>query len=117
MWQIRRYLDPKHYYRVVQTALWERRVLNEPNLRGMTFAPPGHYYSPLLDIQNLPPQATELEEDGPSFWENVDLRPAEQRAYFDELLDACPPLPFPQEKTPEFRCPASVGTGVSLRGG
>jgi predicted O-methyltransferase YrrM len=57
----------------------------------------------LLDIQGLGPNDSNLSFDGAEWWENVNLRPAEQRSYYEDLLDRFPVLPFPSRKTNGFR--------------
>jgi predicted O-methyltransferase YrrM len=51
-----------------------------PNYRGVSFAPPGHFYSPLLDIASQQ-QLLDGEED----WLHVPLYEDEQRALYSEL--------------------------------
>ncbi len=65
--------------------------------------PPGHFYSPLLDIQSFGPKDSNIPFDGLEFWEHVNLREDEQRSYYEELLDKFPPLPFPSQKTSNYR--------------
>jgi predicted O-methyltransferase YrrM len=72
-----------------------RRFL-PPNLRGVAMYPPGHFYSPLLDVRNLG-------HDGAEYWEHVDLRAAEQRAYYAELVEKFPSLPFPAQRADSHR--------------
>jgi predicted O-methyltransferase YrrM len=67
------------------------------------FVPPGHYYSPLLDIDNLAPSALSLPFDGVECWEHIDLRPQEQRIYYEDLLNRFPVLPFPIQKSDRYR--------------
>lgn len=47
------------------------------NWRGLTFSPPGHFYSPLNDIPDT--------ADDAAYWECVDLRPEYQKCLFSEL--------------------------------
>ena len=55
-------LNPKSYFRLLR------------NLRGATLHPPGHFYSPLLDIQSFGPKDSNIPFDGLEFWEHVNLR-------------------------------------------
>lgn len=87
----------------VRNQLQKRGFGREPNARGATFYPPGHFYSPLLDIGSLGPSAPHLPYDGVENWEHVDLRPDEQRAYYDDLLTHFPLLDFPAQQTAPFR--------------
>jgi predicted O-methyltransferase YrrM len=84
-------------------AVRDRLLDLKPNLRGAVLNRPGHFYSPLLDIESLAPGQPGLAFDGPQCWEHVDLRRDGQRAYFAELLERFPPLPFPRHRTPPWR--------------
>lgn len=86
----------RSYTRLVRDKLFGSLRSNDPNQRGATFYPPGHFYSPLLDIDSLPAGSQYLPFDGVDWWEHIDLRPAEQRAYFADLLTNYPFLAFPQ---------------------
>jgi predicted O-methyltransferase YrrM len=96
-------LNPKTYLRLIRNQLNERRLSRQPNLRGAVIYPPGHFYSPLLDIRGVAGGEANVPFDGADYWEQIHLRPAEQRAYFEELLDKFPFLSFPQQKTPDYR--------------
>lgn len=69
-----------------------------PDYRGVLFAPPGHFYSPLLKI-------SEIEEngvpgfDGKGYWENIDLRIDAQKALFQNLVPIYRKLSFPEVKS------------------
>jgi hypothetical protein len=65
--------------------------------------PPGHFYSPLLDIQGLAPNDPSLPFDGAECWEYIDLQPGEQRSYYEDLLERFPLLPFPSQKSDNYR--------------
>jgi hypothetical protein len=67
------------------------------------YVPPGHYYSPLLDIDSLGPNSPNMSSDGVECWENIDLHPLEQRSYYEDLIDRFPALPFPSQKTEGYR--------------
>jgi predicted O-methyltransferase YrrM len=69
----------------------------DPNFRGAHFYAPGHFYSPLLDISGVGTGDRVLPYDGPEYWENVPLREAGQRAYYEALLH------LPQPQFPERR--------------
>lgn len=96
-------LNPKSYFRFIWKRLQEARLRLQPNLRGTVRYPPGHYYSPLLDIQSLGPNDSNLPFDGAELWEHVNLRQGEQRAYYEDLLERFPLLPFPSQKTDSYR--------------
>ncbi len=96
-------LNPKSYLRYVRRRAREFRHRRRPNTKGIDFSPPGHYYSPLLDLHSLGPQDTSFPFDGPENWDHLDLRPAEQRAFYEDLLERFPPLPFPARKSDSHR--------------
>jgi hypothetical protein len=67
------------------------------------FVPPGHYYSPLLDIDSLSASSPNMPFDGVECWEHIDLRLQEQRIYYEDLLDRFALLPFPSQKDDGYR--------------
>jgi hypothetical protein len=87
-------LNPKSYFRFIR---------NLRNFRGAIRFLPGHFYSPLLDIQSLRPNDSNLPFDGEELWEHINLRLSEQRSYYEDLLDRFAPLPFPSQKTDGYR--------------
>ena len=92
-------LDPRSYWQFI-----ERRILlglrwRQPNLQGAIAFPPGHFYSPLLDLQSLRPGDSAPRFDGEEMWENLDLRGPAQRSYYAGLLARFPALPFPRHQT------------------
>lgn len=92
-----------HWYRFTREKILEFRARRRPNLRGVYFYPPGHFYSPLLDIQSLEQRATHLPNDGVEMWENVQLPTNELRAYYGDAIERFPFLPFPKQKSDGFR--------------
>jgi predicted O-methyltransferase YrrM len=81
----------------------DRRLHRQPNLRGTILFRPGHYYSPLLDIQGLAENEATMPFDGEDWWEHVNLRHDEQKRYFEDVLDKFPLLPFPNQRTDDYR--------------
>lgn len=73
------------------------------NWRGASMYPPGHFYSPLLDLRGWARGQKAFPHDGAEYWEHIDLRPAEQRAYFEELVGRFPLLPFPARRADSHR--------------
>jgi len=96
-------LNPKRYLWYVRKHMLELRHRRRPNTKGIDFFPPGHYYSPLLDLRGLGPQDARFPYDGPENWEYLDLRPAEQRAFYEDVLERFPPLPFTARKSNGYR--------------
>lgn len=96
-------LNPMRYVRAVADAVARSRLRRQPNMRGATFYPAGSSYSPLLDINGLDGPGNCLQYDGPEWWQHVDLRVDQQRAYYRELLTRFPPLPFPADATRQSR--------------
>ena len=101
--RLKKIFNPKSYFRFIRNRLQERRLRLRPNLRGTVFCHPGHFYSPLLDIQSLGPNDSNLSFDGVEWWEHVNLQPGDQRSYFEDLIDSFPLLPFPSQKTQGYR--------------
>lgn len=96
-------LSPRRYWQ-----FFERRILRglsswQPNLRGVVAFPAGHFYSPLLDLESLPPDASAPPFDGEEMWEHLDLRGPAQRAYYLDLLGRFPAPPFPLRQTAGLR--------------
>lgn len=74
-----------------------------PNLKGINEFPPGHFYSPLLDLKQLRPGDPGLPFDGEQHWANIDLRKEEQRTFYTDLFHRFPATPFPKRKTDGLR--------------
>jgi predicted O-methyltransferase YrrM len=75
----------------------------DPSARGVMAWPPGHFYSPLLDLTQLGPGDEGSPHDGEEMWEHIPLRDAEQRSYFRHLLEKHPLFPYPEDKSSEYR--------------
>jgi predicted O-methyltransferase YrrM len=75
-----------------------KRLLRRLFPQLQSFVPPGHFYSPLIDLRNLPPAAARVAFDAEEYWEHVDLRTDRQRAYYQTLLTHFPCPDFPAEK-------------------
>ncbi len=88
-------LDPRSYWQFIERRILRGLRWRQPNLQGAIAFPPGHFYSPLLDLQSFPPGEPAPRFDGEEMWEHLDLRVAGQRSYYAELLARFPPLPFP----------------------
>lgn len=100
-------LNPKAYWRLAERRLRphlrERRLRLDPNFRGVSTFPPGHFHSPLLDLQSIKPDAAGMLFDGPEYWEHIELRPRDQRAYYEDLVENFPVLGFPKTKCDGYR--------------
>ena len=101
--RLRNIFNPNSYFRFIQNRLQERTLRLQPNMRGVVFSPPGHFLSPLLDIQQLALNGSNLPFDGAEWWEHVNLLPGEQKSYYEDLLERFPLLPFPREKIEGYR--------------
>jgi predicted O-methyltransferase YrrM len=100
---LKSFVDPQAYARFAHRLQAGLETCIDPqNLAAVSAFPPGHFYSPLLDVRHVDEQRG-MAHDGPEMWENVPLRAAEQEAFFRELLPTCPPLAFPPAKSPGFR--------------
>ena len=95
--KLRRMLDPT--YLSIRDHLLRRR----PSWRGVISWPPGHFHSPLLDLEDLPAGDSAMPFDGPELWEHINLREKEQRSYYEQLINDCTLLPFPKQQSREFR--------------
>ena len=71
--------------------------------QAVAFSPPGHFYSPLLDLNALGPNDEGLFGDGEDYWEHIDLRPDAQRHYFQSLLTTEPRIDFPDTRGERYR--------------
>lgn len=100
---LKKIFNPNSYPHFIRDRLQQRRLLLRPNLRGAFLFPPGHFYSPLLDIEQLGPGDSILPFDGFEWWEHINLRSREQRSYYEDLLDRFPPLPFPRRQAKGYR--------------
>lgn len=96
-------MSARAYLRSARTMFKEMVLRKRPNLRGVLTFPPGHFYSPLLDIKSLAAHEAALPFDGADWWEHVDMRLDEQRAYYQELVDGSPAAPFPSHKSERCR--------------
>jgi hypothetical protein len=89
---LKKILNPHSYFRFIK------------DLRGVLACPPGNFDSPLLDLfHDLGPNDSNLPFDGAEWWEHINLRPDDQRSYYEDLLDRFPVLPFPRQKTDGYR--------------
>jgi Methyltransferase domain len=100
---LKRLFSPKSFSDFVRKRIQERRLRLQPNLRGAVWFPPGHFYSPLLDIQSLGPAEPKMPFDGVECWEHIDLRGSKQRSYYEDLLNSFPLLQFPGQRTDNYR--------------
>jgi hypothetical protein len=96
-------LNPASYVRFFKNQFTQRLLRLRPNLRGATYYKPGHFHSPLLDIQSLGENDSNLPFDGEDWWQHIDLQPEKQRAYYQDLLDRFPLLPFPAQRADGYR--------------
>jgi predicted O-methyltransferase YrrM len=103
MSRIKTLLNPKSHFRFLVKKLNARKLHLNPNLRGAVFFPPGHFYSPLLDIESFGLNDSTLPFDGAEWWENINLESGEQRCYYEDLLQRFPLPIFPTRKTDSYR--------------
>jgi hypothetical protein len=96
-------LNPMSYIRFARKRLWERDLRRQPDSRDGACYPAGHFHSPLLHTAQLGPDDSNLPFDGAECWEHINLRPDEQRSYYQDLLDRFPVLPFPTLRADGFR--------------
>jgi predicted O-methyltransferase YrrM len=101
--RLRTLLTPSAYVQKIRRWLESWRLSRDPNRAGTLLYPPGHFYSPLLDIATFGRQGSDSSFDGSEYWEHVGLDAPGQKAFYSKLLDALPNPPFPPRKTPEQR--------------
>lgn len=82
---------------------WRIAARLDASGRSLTFAEPGNFYSPLLDIG-----AIERDPDGTLAgsergWECIDLRPAAQAEWLARFIQLAEPLPLHAELAPPWR--------------
>lgn len=100
---LKKILDPRSYLDFIRYRLECHREISRKNYQAVVLYPPGHYYSPLLDLESLKPGAAGFAFDGEECWEHIKLFPDRQRNTFEDLLTRFPFLPFPQQKTAPYR--------------
>lgn len=96
---LRTLLHPAYPWRFLKTRALRWWLNRHPNERGNHLFPPGHFYSPLLDLEGIIPGSTSLPYDGEESWEHVDIHEADQLDLFTELLSSKPRLAFPERPT------------------
>lgn len=94
--------NPLAYLRFMsrQLLLWRARW--EANWKGVLWFPPGHFYSPLLDMESLEEFSVYEEVDGKADWAHVSLDQASMQLYYEALFRIEIP-PFPKQQHPDFR--------------
>ncbi len=98
---IKNILNPKAWGRFSARHLCNAAARLAPNYR--FHVPPGHFYSPLLDLESLDEQDSAFGDDGPGYWQHIDLRREQQFAYYETLLNTLPLPEFPESKTDSLR--------------
>jgi predicted O-methyltransferase YrrM len=83
---------------IARALSWIQRLHGRisPNWRGVYRFPPGHFYSPLLNLE------AELESHPAQFWEHLPLRQEAQISLYRELAIQ-PPLAFPERTSSSHR--------------
>lgn len=71
--------------------------------QGMFAFTPGHFYSPIVDSTLLLPGHEGMPHDGKNCWEHLNLRAAEQRRYFEDLLSRFGAPKYSEHQTPSQR--------------
>jgi predicted O-methyltransferase YrrM len=93
-------LHPAYPWRFLKTRIFRWWLNRYPNQRGVHLFPPGHFYSPLLDLETSPKDVDYLPHDGEESWEQVNLHPTDQRDLYLELLSSETRHPFPEKSAP-----------------
>lgn len=100
---LKRFFVPSAYLHFLHRKLLRWCERQNVNWRAVRRIPPGHYYSPLLDIESLQSDEKYRACDGEEDWSQIRLNQEEQEQYYTELLRAFPCPAFPCQKKPEFR--------------
>jgi len=100
---LKKILNPKSYGRLFINLLYKLNARRDPSFRGIIKFPPGHFYSPLIDLHNLVLKDGALQFDGLEYWEHINLQTDKMQGYYKHLLDNFPVLNFPKEKTSNYR--------------
>ena len=74
-----------------------------PNLAGALHYPPGHYHSPLLDLNAIAKSKDAFLAEDEKNWAHIDFNAPGQLAIYRELLAQVPRLAFPGQKRPGWR--------------
>ena len=101
--RLKSFLNPRTYGQSIRRRFLAVKHHLNPNSKGTDCFAAGHYYSPLLDLKGLSPGQDGYPHDGIENWEHIDLRGAEQRAFYTDALINQPPLAFPVHKSPVYR--------------
>jgi hypothetical protein len=68
-----------------------------PSFRGVRRHPPGHFYSPLLDLERMATHPEEFVDSAARLWGGVDLRLSAQLELLEQLLVRGLPFTLPQK--------------------
>jgi hypothetical protein len=74
-----------------------------PSYRGVRRHPPGHFYSPLLDLERFATHAEEFLDPNARLWGGVDLCGAKQTALLEEFVNRGLPFALPSEPEAGWR--------------
>jgi hypothetical protein len=94
----RSFFKPASYRHFLDRQVLAWQVRQNANWRGVTLHPPGHFYSPLLDIKALRIGDKHFPNDWVECWEHIRLCPQEQRQYYQRILEDYPIPNFPRHK-------------------
>jgi hypothetical protein len=95
--------NPSAYLCFIKNQFRLQRDRKNPNLRGVLFYTPGHFYSPLLDIGSFLRNGKVIDNDGIENWEYINLNHGKQIEYYKKILQKDCRLLFPVEKMPGTR--------------
>jgi len=83
--------------------LQNRKVRKNRNWKGVFAYPPGHFYSPLLDIESTCQDNGRLRDDGKELWKFIDLQIDGQRKTFQKIFRAHRIPNWPLKKDSKYR--------------
>lgn len=81
----------------------ERDALRDELARSKTWVPPGHFYSPIPNVDEIRRREARIFGEPPPSLPAIDLREGEQMALVEQLARFYPELPFPRQQSPETR--------------
>lgn len=81
----------------------KRKIRKNPNWKGVFAYPPGHFYSPLLDIKSLCRENGQVRDDGKELWKFIDLQIDGQRQILQKIFCAHRIPKWPAKKDSQYR--------------
>jgi hypothetical protein len=100
--KLKTFLTPAAYKHKLRHAIHAGLKRFFPDYRGIVFAEPGHFYSPLHKVSEIREHDRILPNDGIDYWESIDLRGDAQKQLFQEISKIQDKIHFPSAKESGF---------------